>query len=472
MDERIDQHASELDQAIDASRTGDADVDAGPFGETVDRLRAFAESGPPLEELRMKRRIENDVRKTPQRQPWWRQGWSRPAAGAFRRPGSLGKLQQRLATGAAIAALAIAVGVGSLLTTSSSASAAFLENVQALSALAEAATGDGILDEDEAAAIAALIEELQTEAGDGSLSDLDQDDLAEAALLLAAIEATLDEHDGDDNGIEEVAEAVVAALAGDDDHDGEGVGDEGVGDDDRDDDRDDDNDGEGVGDEGVGDDDRDHDESESAGTSFSEEEIQAALAALAQLEADVDAFKFDADLALAQTLFDLESFEATIAAAEADALALIGTLPDPSELSSEEDLETIEAAIEELDNIFEHLDEGIDELIEQLDDAFDEIEKQAEKAIESFEDDHRYARDDAEALVDGLDDHLDESKAEARAAVRGLDELKAAIEAADPEGDEEEDDDVADEEDDDDRDEDDDEKDDEKDEDDDEEDDD
>ena len=198
MDDRVDQHERDLDGAIEASRLGDPAADAGELGDTVERLHKFALSGPQLEEVRMRRSIEDRIDEVPQGHPWWRPGWTRPH--------SMGRFGRKLAIGGAIASIALGVGVGSLLTSAGSASAAFMENVQALSDLTDDATADGVIDEDEAEAIAELIETLHEEADEGSLDDLDADELAAAATLLASIDETLDAHDGEDDGLDEVSD--------------------------------------------------------------------------------------------------------------------------------------------------------------------------------------------------------------------------------------------------------------------------
>lgn len=476
MDEHFDQDAQELDRAVDASRQGSGGANASELGQTADLLHTFALSGPQLEEVRMRRSIEGSIDRHTQHQPWYRPGWSQP--------GSVRTFGRRMATGGAVAAVAIAIGVGSLLSSSGNASAAFLEEVQELSDLTEAAIADGVIDDDEAEAIAEAIEELREEADEGSLNGIDSDDLAEAATLLVAIDETLGAHDGANDGLGELSEAVVAAIAGggtsddDGDHDGAHEDDDGNHGEGHIDDDEDDDDGDHR--EGHIDDDDDDADHELTENSFTADEILAATAALAQLEADIDQLKLDADGALALTLADLEAFDAAIAEAEADALSLIDSLsalPEDSDHDGDEadghdgdeadehdgdeadehdgdeadEHDGDELGAEALEEIFKDLNRQLAGLIRGLDQAFEDIEQQADEAIEPFDDDFRYARDDAKALIDDLHEYLETLKDEARAARDGqkiliedakatLELLLAELKATELEDDEDEDD--------------------------------
>jgi hypothetical protein len=427
MDEHVDKQQIDLDHAIDASKKRPVGADAGPVGEAVDRVRAFANSGPDVDAARVRRSIEERLESTTQLRPWWSPRLPKPQA-----------VGRRLATGGAVAAVTLAIAVGSLVSSSGSASAAFLENVQQLNALTETATADGIVDDTEAAAIAELVEQLRAQTGAGSLDSVDPDDLAEALVVLHSIEDMLDHHDGGDDGIKEISRAVVAVIDHDD-HDGDEDGEHHEG---------------------------DHDDDQA----FSDEEIAASLAALDQLEADFAQLRLDADAALSDTLAGFAASEDDIAAARSDALALVASIPDLPDLqglSSEElkailgdlgivvdgehhdgdddhegdhhdgeehedddehegigdrfedtDADHLAAAL--VDQYFDSPHPEIDQLLHDLRAELEGIERQAKELTEPFDEEFRYSRDDANALLHELKDYLDGLEAEARVAEASL----------------------------------------------------
>ena len=203
-----------LDRAIDATRDGDASHDDGDgdgLDEFAARLHGFASSGATLDETRIRRTLEAKLDSTPQRQsrlrlPSW---FAMPA------------MNRGFAPAAVAVVVALLIGAGALMSTSGSASAAFLEDVDALSAFTTDAIADGELDAEEFAEITELVGALLEAVSDPeALADIDPDALATVVETLAAVQAVLAEHDdgidgdgggGGDLGL--VSSAVLQAHA-------------------------------------------------------------------------------------------------------------------------------------------------------------------------------------------------------------------------------------------------------------------
>ena len=180
-----------LDRAIDATRDGDASHDDGDgdgLDEFAARLHGFASSGPALDETRIRRTLEAKLDSTPQRQsrmrlPSW---FAIPA------------MNRGFAPAAAAVVVALLIGAGALMSTSGSASADFMDDVQALSTFTTTAVADGELNAEEFAEITELVGALLVAVSNpAALTGISPEALAAVVEALAAVQSVLADHDHD-----------------------------------------------------------------------------------------------------------------------------------------------------------------------------------------------------------------------------------------------------------------------------------
>ena len=186
----------DLDRRIEAKDRGeeaapDAELDA--LADAARALDAHWSCSPDVDADAIWASVETGIESTPQR--GWRT-WSR----RFRARPLL--LTRGLPAVAAALVLMIAVVAGALLTTSGTASARFLEEVEQLSAVVQESVADGTLDSDELAELNALAAQLlETVRSDPeALSDIDVDELKAAVSTLSAVVALIESRAETENG--------------------------------------------------------------------------------------------------------------------------------------------------------------------------------------------------------------------------------------------------------------------------------
>ena len=186
----------DLDRRIEAKDRGeeaapDAKLDA--LADAARALDAHWSCSPDVDADAIWASVETGIESTPQR--GWRT-WSR----RFRARPLL--LTRGLPAVAAALVLMIAVVAGALLTTSGTASARFLEEVEQLSAVVQESFADGTLDSDELAELNALAAQLlETVRSDPeALSDIDVDELKAAVSTLSAVVALIESRAETENG--------------------------------------------------------------------------------------------------------------------------------------------------------------------------------------------------------------------------------------------------------------------------------
>ncbi len=457
-----------LDRAIDAARDGHASQgDGDGLDEFAARLHGFASSGPALDETRIRRTLEARLDSTPQHQSW------------LRLPSWLA-MNRSFAPAAVAVVVALMIGVGALMSTGGSASAAFLDDVQELSAVTELAIDDGELDIDEFAEISALVAALLDAVSDPEvLAEIEPEALATIVEELAAVQAVLDEHDdgidGDDGAGGDVGLAsddlglvsdnlglvfsavlqahasglIVAAGEACDGEDADQEACKQAFDNARD------------GCRALPGNDRGSCRSELGGAALGtvgsivleEAVLEAADMEAAQKALDDFLKVYDeqtelvggvlAESGLSALTTDIGDWQASIDAALADALALLVAVPDidPDSIVTKEDAEALEEQLdalkddldearEALEDAFEPMLDDIDAAIEALDALFAEADDAVEEAAEPFDDDFRVYRDDVKAYIADLHILFDELRDDAHAQ---RDAVKDAIDAAEAE---------------------------------------
>ena len=203
-----------LERALEARRAGGASSPTGEHEELADlalQVEALGQRTPALDESAVWTRVDEYVRTTPQSTTAF--GWLAGAWAAFIQGGA-----PRLLAPAGIAALLL-VGALALvvLQAPGNASAAFVDDVRELGALTDDALLDGMLSEGELAALAALLDEIQAQAG--ALGDLDDDDLRAVAAILTVTRDQLGSLTGSGGlapllaGLDGIGGEAAAALA-------------------------------------------------------------------------------------------------------------------------------------------------------------------------------------------------------------------------------------------------------------------
>ncbi len=445
------EHEAALDRAIDAAREGhDPHVGGDGLDEFAARLHDFASSGPVLDETRIRRTLEAKLDSTPQRQSRLRlPSWLAMPA-----------MNRSFAPAAVAVVVALLIGVGALMSTGGSASAAFLDEVQELSDVTtKAAEAEGI-DSGELAAIQALIDELVATVSDSEAFDgITVDELAGALETLSAVQGVLDEHDVSADGIDIVSSTALGAHAGGlvaaagDACSGDEIDEEAC--------------------EEAFDDAKDgckelsgHDRGACRGelsvatASFDDDDGDGVLAVALDMDAAqaaLDAFLVVLDeqtdlvegrlaedglvaSGLAALTTDIGDWQASIDEALAAALALVidASVVDLDSITTEEDAEALEDEIDalkdELDEAREALEEALESMLDDLDaaiEALDALFAAADDAVEEaakpFDDDFRIFRDDVKAYIADLHSLFDELREDAHDQ---RDAMKDAIDAA------------------------------------------